>query len=242
MASNTPISTPIAFARQLARTDSVGLPDADALNYANSRLHDFHKRVLAKREDLFVQEYERDITSVELDTGSSPGKFLLPSDNYLMKDLQVNLVDPTNASLWYDAEQVDVSNLPQNTTWEWLKVNQPVSSPLYDYRGDWFEIAPTPTAAMITSPPLVDALRLFGLLQPTEFVATTDVIPYPFSLDSDAFAHGIAADYLHNARDPDWEKMESLFQSDVQGVIDGIGSGAQTPVKPQGIPWSGWEF
>lgn len=236
------LSTAISTARTFAKTDSNRLPDADAITFANSALLQMFKELVNARESLFLQDSTRDVTSTELDTGSEPGRFLLPTDCYLIKNLWINLQDPTNQDLWFQAEQYDVSNLQSDSTWEWYKKNQPLNQPLYSYRGDWFEIAPTPLAANITAPPLSDALRLTYFILPTQFAATTDTVSYPYSIDTTTLAHGIAAYYLKTEQNELAPVEEQEFMKGISQLIHGIGKGSQVPTKTRDLPLTGYEF
>lgn len=230
------LSTVIANARILSRSDSNSMTDSDAIIYANVALDDWFKRLVERREDLFVQESYRDITSAEIVGGSQPGRFLLPSDNILLKSLQVNLQDSTNTNLYYEAQQVDVSNLPPGITWEYMKANQASDLPTFDYRGDWIEIAPTPTVTM------TQALRIFYVLLPTYFSTTTDTIPFPYSIDISALANKIAAEYLKGLVDPLYAVFEKKYDEAVEEMIRSIAHGEQKPLTSNGLPITGYEY
>jgi len=234
--SNVAVSDVISYARVLAKTDSNGLTNANGISFTNDAIFDLRRKFTETRKDLFIQESERSITSVEIVGGSQPGKFLFPSDMWLLKNIQVNLTDVNNPSLYVEAAQVDSSNLQGNTSWEYLKKNQPSDQPIFDYRGDWFEIAPTPTTTG------EDAIKIFYFLAPTEVASVTDTFSFPETLDYRILAKKVASTYLQTLGNEQWVMWDKAYNSDVQAFVEVIGAGEQAPVRTQGIKISGWEF
>ncbi len=229
------LSDVIRQARLKALTDSNGLTDTDAIDYANEAILDLRMHLIGKREDLFNQEAKRSITSNEINIGAYPGKFTFPTDMYLLKSIEVNLQDPTNPLLFVTPEQIDASNLAEGVTLDFLRQNQPISSPMIDVHGDWFEIFPTPTQA------LTNALKINYFIAPQTFVATTDNINYPESLDYMVLAYKIASIYLENTS-KDNTKQEAEYEKKTNQIIAVIGSGMQTPLQSKGLPISGWQY
>ena len=231
------LSDVLLYARKLAKTDTNGRPDADGINYATDAQRELQLRMIKNHKDLFNQDSYRDITATEIVGGASPGRFLLPTDCFTVKAIRINLVDPTNPSYYKKPDQVDLSNLPEGITWEWLKVNQPVDQPLILWHGSWFEIAPTPTV-VITS-----GLFLSYFLGPTDFVATTDFIQYPYSLNQNVLANKITELWYKSYQDfdsatPFGEKADQLLQD----IEDAIGAGSQTNPEAKDSGDTGWNY
>lgn len=221
--------------RSLLQSDTNELPDATLIPFANEAMLDLRRKLIKKRADLFNQESQRDFTANEIVGGSSPGKFLLPSDMYFLKSVEVNYQDPTQQQLFIPLSKVDSSNLPQGVTQDWLRTNQPTNQPMYDVHGDWFEIFPTPTTE------LTNALKINYYLQPTSFTATTDAINYPESLDYTILANKIASIYLQ-AQGRDYTAQETSYVQKVNDMILLLDGEAQQPTQATNVPWTGWEF
>ncbi len=221
--------------RSLLQSDTNELPDATLIPFANEAMLDLRRKLIAKRADLFNQESNRDFTANEIVGGSSPGKFLLPSDMYFLKSIQVNYEDPTQQQLFIPLDKIDASNLPQGVTLDWLRTNQPTAQPLFDIHGDWFEIFPTPTTA------LTNALNINYYLQPTAFTATSNPINYPESLDYTILANKIASIYLQ-AQGRDYTAQETSYVQKVNDMLALLDGGAQQPTKTSNVPLTGWEF
>lgn len=231
------VSDAIAFARTAAHTDSQGITDADGLTMATDALFELQLLACRKREDLFLQESSRDITSVEIIGGASPGKFLFPTDMLFWKQIEINLVDPTQQSLFILITPNDVSNPNANSSFDWLRINQPSSTPLIDSHGDWFEVFPTPIAA------LTGAIKMLYFLIPTAYAATTDYVSYPYSIDIRAIAYKIGAFYARLNKDFDLMKeLDGKSEQRLDYVLSVLsGSQSQVPRRPQGLPYSGYE-
>lgn len=232
----TLLSAAISYSRTLARDDSNGLTDAVAIQYANDTLMEAFKKLLERRADLFVQEAKRSITSAEIVGGAQPGRFLWPSDLWVLKELIINLQDPTSQDLWHTSDQVDVANLAPGYDFEWLRKNQQIQTPVHDNRGDWFEIFPTPLAE------LAYALKIHYFIAPTPYAATTDQIAYPLNLDANVIAYGIAAKYLRPLKPELADTYQAKAMEIVDLIIKDIGHGEQHPLDTKGLPLTGAEF
>jgi hypothetical protein len=221
----------------VALTDSNGLPDSDGIIFGNDAQTQIQMMFIKRRRSFFLQEATRDITSTEIIGGSAPGKFLFPSDMWFLESIQYNSVDTTNPSLYKPCRQINAANLQNGKSIDWVRNNQDVNAPLVDIRGDWFEILPTPSIIMSK------AVKIFYYLQETDFQTTGDTIAYPFSLNYYCLSYMIGSIYCTANKDFDLAaELEKKAQAAVDMVIDMIESGMQTPLRPQGLGITGWQY
>lgn len=226
------INTVLTFSRAQAQTDSNGLTDTNGLIYANNRLVDFHRRLTAHSIDASqTQEAYRDATA-------NQGTYLYPDDMLWLKTIECNYND-TSANNYLLATQVDVSNLPGQVSFSWLRQNATTNNPQFDDRGDQFEIFPTPIAGNNLS----QFFRIFYFLKPTEYTSTTDQVSYPESLDYRILGWGICADYYMSLNKFDEAQMfEAKYEKRIVDYIATLGRGSQQPIQATSLAISGWEF
>jgi hypothetical protein len=228
------LATILAFARAQVQTDSNGLTDANGIIYANEALQDFHRRLVAGGVDASqTQEAYTDATA-------NQGTYLYPSDMLFLKAIECNFTD-TNANNYWPAQQVDVSNLSYNNSFSWLRGNQSPIMPLFDDRGDQFEVFPTPVGGFNLS----QAIRIFYYLEPTQYTSTSDTVAYPENLDTTILGWRIAADYLYSlgtSRIPDGDKFNAKYDERVKQYISTLSRGIQTPMQATPIQNTGWNY
>ncbi len=228
------LSTVLAFARAQVQTDSNGLTDANGIIFANEALLDFHRQLISHGVDASqIQESYQDGVSGQ-------GTYLYPSDMWFLKSIELNYTD-SQAVNYLPVRQVDVSNLPQDTSFSWLRVNQSSRFPLFDDHGDWFEIFPTP----IGSSNITQLMRIFYFLAPTEYTSTSDTVVYPKSLDYRVIGWRIAANYLYSLgseKIPDGDKFNVRYTEHISQFIKTLSRGVQTPTMATPIQNTGWNF
>lgn len=228
------LATVLAFSRAQVQTDSNGLTDANGIIFANEALQDFHRRLVQHGVDASqLQEAYRD-------GAVGTGTYLYPTNMLFLKAIELNYTD-TNPQNYRMAQQVDVSNIPSNQSFSWLRTYGDINSPQFDDRGDWYEIFPTP----ITGNNVSQMIRMFYFTQPTQYVATTDTVSYPESLDVSIMGWRIAASYLYSlgsARIPDGDKFMINYENRVTQYISTLGRGVQQPLQAQALQISGWTF
>ena len=155
---------------------------------------------------------------------------------FWLKTLSINYTD-NSVNNYISAEQIDVANLPGNTSPAWLRANQSTQSPLIDDRGDWYEVFPTPqTGAFI---------RLFGFISPTEFSATGDTIAYPVSLDYRILGWRIASNYYYSLNKfAEGDAFNNKYEERVRELIATLGRGQQKPIQATvpDVGNNGWAF
>lgn len=230
------VASVLAFSRAQVQTDSYGLTDANGLLYANEANADFHRRLVERNVDA------SQLTEASITGTAGVGVYPYPTNPSLLalKAIELNYTDTSNNN-YKVAEQVDVSNLPANFSFSYLRSNANPVFPSFDDRGNTFEIFPTPTS----SNNLNAMVRIFYYAQPSVYTALTDVVSYPENLDMTILGWRIAANYLYSlgtARIPDGDKFMQRYNDRVTQYINTLSRGVQTPQKTVPIQLSGWQF
>lgn len=228
------VSTALNFARAQAQTDSNGLTDANGLIFANEALVDFHRRLVDKGVD--ASQLQEAYTSGT----ANQGTYLYPTDMLFLKAIEVNFAsaDPTG---YITASQIDVSNLAGSdlNSFSWLRENASTTNPLFDDRGDWFEIFPTPTSAHN----LTDMFRIFYFLKPTEYTTVADTIAYPESQDYRILGWRIASTYyLSLGKIVEAQAFMQMYEDRVDQYCATLSRGSQQPIQATVLQISGWQF
>lgn len=224
------VATLLNYARAQAQTDSNGLTDANGIIFANEALLDFHRSLIDKGVDASqLQEAYATLTA-------ATGTYLYPTDMFFLKAIEVNYTDQT-AGNYMVAHQVDASNLPGNTSFSWLRSNASQQDPSFDDRGDWFEVFPTPTTTN------AQGIRIIYFLKPTEYVATSDTISYPVSLDYRAIGWRVAANYKRSLLDfPTAQAFDAEYQKHLDQLTGTLARGSQQPIQATTIQDTGWQY
>jgi hypothetical protein len=226
------LSTVISYARAQAQTDSNGLTDAKGIIFANEALLDFHRELIMHGVD--ASQTQEAYTSGT----ANQGTYLYPTDMWFLKAIEVNFTDTTSQN-YITASQMDVSNIPAGQSFSWLRANQSVQFPLFDDRGDQFEIFPTP----LSSNNLTNMFRIFYFLEPTEYTATSDTIAYPESIDYRILGWRVASSYLKSLGN--WESavpFDNEYTERVSQLVKTLSRGTQQPLEAVPIQSSGWQF
>ncbi len=227
----------IGFARDQTQTDDNGLTDALGISFGNEALLDLHRRFINKGIDASqLQESFRDGEVPSTDGDGST--FLYPTDMFFLKAIEVNFTS-TNATDYRKAEQVDVSNLPAERSFSWLRKNASQQKPMFDDRGDWYEIFPSFTSGDSVS----QAIRIFYFLEPTEYTAVGDTLAYPITLDFRVLGWRIGANYLYSLEKYDeGDRLIVRYEERINQLTKILGRGSQQPIKAVPIQLTGWEF
>lgn len=226
----TSVLSAITYAQQLAQTDDNAIGSVLGLALYNDALQAWTRDMLNKNMDAAqTQEAYRDLTT------NSPNTYLWPSDMYALKTIEVNWGDATEQN-FLQAKSVDVANL-QSESFSWLRANQPTNQPLFDNRGDQFEIFPTPTTGN------TNGIRIFYFLQPTEAPDVGTAIVYPQLLDYRTLSAKMVSMYYKTQND---DKMAAIYEAEYQGrinkIINIVAPGTQQPIQPERLKMSGWNF
>ena len=226
----TSILSAITYTQQLAQTDSNGIGSVLGLSLANDALQEWTRDMLAKNIDAAqTQEAYRDLST------NSPNTYLWPSDMFSLKTIEVNWQDQTEQN-YLPAEVVDVANI-QNRSFSWLRANQDINSPLFDNRGDQFEIFPTPTAGN------AQGIRIFYFLTPTEFTDVGQAILYPQLLDYRTLSCKMASMYYKIQNDTNMAFVyEQEYANRIGKINNIVGPGTQQPIQPTPLKMTGWNF
>ena len=232
------LANALTFARAQAQTDSNGLTDTNGIVFANSRLVDFHRQLVANGVDASqLQEAYCDAIVPSAGNGTT---LAYPTDCLALKTIEVNYLD-TNAQNYIRAEQVDVANISGQNSFSYLRQYASTQAPLFDDRGDWYEIFP----AFVSGNNITQAIRLFYYLKPTEYTATSDTIAYPESQDYRILGWGICADYYYSLNKFEEGKVfEQKYQERVAQYTTTLGRGSQQPIQATvpDIGNNGWNF
>lgn len=226
----TSILAAIQYTQQLCQTDSNNIGSVLGLGLANDALQTWTRDMLNKNIDAAqTQEAYRDLST------NSPNTYLWPSDMFALKTIEVNWQDQTQQN--YQAAQViDVANI-QEKSFSWLRANQTQQQPLFDNRGDQFEIFPTP---LITNS---QGIRIFYYLTPTEYTDVGQPILYPQLLDYRTLSCKMASMYYKTQNDIDMATIyEQEYQSRINKINNIVAPGTQQPIQPTPLRISGWQY
>lgn len=226
----TSVLAAITYAQQLAQTDSNNIGSVLGLALYNDALQTMTRDMINRGLDAAqTQEAYRDLTT------DSPNTYLWPSDMYALKTIEVNWQDQTSQN-YIQAKAMDVANI-QDKSFSWLRANQPQSDPVFDNRGDQFEIFPTPTSAN------AQGIRIFYWLTPTEVTNVGQAIQYPQTLDYRALSALMASRYYKTQGDTEMATVYAQeYQDRVSKIITILAPGTQQPITPQPLIISGWQF
>lgn len=220
----------INYARANSNSDSNGISDANGLIWANSALLDIRREYIKYGVDAAqIQEAYRD-------TLSGQGTYVYPSDMFFLKSLELNYKN-TSQQDYVTANQIDISDL--STSYDWLRVNQDSSAPVFDDHGDWYEIFPTPKTGDNTT----SAIKLFYYLQPTEYTSVNSTLVYPDTLDYRIIGKRIQMYFMRSLEKFDIAKsLDDESREDIRGMCGLLSRGSEMPTTTQGIQWTGYEF
>lgn len=226
----TSVLSVITYSQQLAQTDSNSIGSVLGLALYNDSLQTFHRDLLNRGIDASqTQEAYRNLTT------DSPNTYLWPSDMYMLKTIEVNWQDTTEQN-YLQAAPLDVANI-QGVSFSYLRANQNQNSPLFDNRGDQFEIFPTPTVAN------TNGIRIFYYLTPTEATTVEQAVQYPLTLDYRVASCKMASLYYKTQNDLDMAALyEKEYVERVDKIIKILAPGTQQPITPQPLQISGWSY
>ena len=226
----TSVLNAITYTQQLVQSDSNAIGSALGLALYNDSLQEWTRDMLNKNIDASgVQEEYRNITT------DSPNTYLWPSSMYALKTIEVNWQD-TEQQNYIQATPIDVSNT-QKRSFSWLRANQSQEHPMFDNRGDWFEIFPTPTTAN------AQGIRIFHFLRPTEAATVEEAVPYPQILDYRTLSCKMAALYYKTQGDVEMATVyEQEYQQRIAKINRVIEHGSQQPKTPIPLGITGWQY
>ncbi|HEY6022109.1 MAG TPA: hypothetical protein VIY48_20245 [Candidatus Paceibacterota bacterium] len=226
----TSVLAAISYAQQLAQTDSNNIGSVFGLALYNDALQTMTRDLVNRGIDAAqTQETYTDITT------TSPNTYAWPTNMYMLKTIEVNFQDQV-AQNYRQATPIDVANI-QNQSFSWLRANQDIGQPLFDNRGDTFEIFPTPVTAN------AQGIRIFYFLTPTEALDVGTGIQYPQTLDYRALSCLIASRYYKSQNDVNMATVyANEYQERLGKIINILAPSSQQPIHPQPLLISGWQY
>jgi hypothetical protein len=226
----TSILSAITYSRQLAQTDSNGIDNTLGLALYNDARQEWTRDMLNKNMDAAqTQESYRDIST------NSPNTYLWPDDMYALKTIEVNWGDTTQQN-YIQAQPMDVANI-QEKSFSWLRANQDQNTPLFDNRGDQFEIFPTPIVGN------GQGIRIFYFLKPTDATNVGEAVPYPQLLDYRTLSCKMASMYYRTQNDTAMaDTYEAQYQQRIGKIIRIVEPGTQQPISPTPLSLTGWSY
>lgn len=234
---STTLNTVLNYVRQKAETDSAGISDANGINFWNEAMLDFRTELIKKGIDA-AQVQESYVPSVSVPASGNGSTFAYPSDMYFLKTIEVNATDSSVLN-YTQAQQVDVANTPSEVSFSYLRENQPATTPLFDDRGDTYEIFPS--ALHWTN--LANAIRIFYYLQPTLYTSTGDTLNYPDSLDWYTIALKTVAVYFESLQKfNEAEYWNNKYSARLTKFTSTLAQGSKQPITPIPLQLTGFEY
>ncbi len=225
----TSVLSAINYAQTLAQTDALGIGSVAGLGFYNDALQAMTRDLINRGIDAAqTQEAYTDITGGQ-------NTYAWPLDMYALKTVEVNWAGNI-AQNYLQATAMNVANI-QNASFSWLRANQPQSEPLFDNRGDTFELFPTPVISN------AQGLRIFYFLTPTEATNVGQAIQYPQTLDYRALSSKIAALYYKSQGDSEMaQTYDAEYAARMDKIIKILAPGTQQPIQPTPLQGTGWNY
>lgn len=233
----TSVSTFLAYCEQKTQAGTGNLNGANGIAFLNEAMLDFRGEMIKRGVDA-SQTQEAYVASVSVPALGNGSTFAYPSDMFALKTIEVNMTN-SNPLNYILATQLDVANMPNQVSFSWLRANQSASQPLFDDRGDTYEIFPSFAAGTNTS----NAIRLFYFLTPTTYTSTSDNLAYPDSLDWYTLAGKVCSLYyesLNKFQEADY--WRNLYIDRLNRLNTTLARGSQQPITPIPLQINGWQF
>jgi len=212
---------------------SVSTPGIDFLNEA---MLDLRSELI--RRGIDAAQIQESYATASLPAAGQGSTFAFPSDLFRLKTIEVNMTD-TNQNNYISCGALEMANTPNNTSYDFLRKNQPITNPLVDNHGDTFEIYPSFVSGMN----LTNSIKIVYFLVPTLYTTTGDTLAYPDSLHSYILADKVAAIYFQSlSKFNEADKWNEDYKKKLDNLVEAIAPTSQQPVETQGLPLTGWEF
>ena len=226
----TSVLSALTYSQQLAQTDANGIGSVLGLALYNDALQTMTRDLVNRGID--AAQTQESYTDLDVD---SPNTYAWPSDMFMLKTIEVNFSGQDEQN-YIQAQPLDVANI-QNKSFSWLRKNQSTSEPLFDNRGDTFEIFPTP----ITSNS--QGIRIFYFLTPTEAPDVGTAINYPQTLDYRALSCLMASRYYKSQENPEMAAVYAQEYLDrISKIISILAPASQQPISPTPLQITGWGY
>lgn len=226
----TTVLDAITYSQQLAQTDSNGISSVLGLALFNDSVNTLTRDLVNRNIDAAqTQEAYRDLTT------DSPNTYLWPTDMFALKTIEVNYQDNTEQN-YLQVKPMDVANI-QYRSFSWIRANHPQDAPVFDNRGDQFEIFPTPQVSN------ANGIRIFYFLTPPEATTVASVLSYPLTLDYRALSAKMASTYYKTQNDVEMAAVyENDYQERIKKMINILAPASQQPIQPEPLRMSGWNY
>lgn len=226
----TSVLAALQYAQQLSQTDSNGIGSVLGLDLYNDALQTMTRDMVAR--DINAAQTQESYTNLTI---ASPNTYAWPTNMFMLKTIEVNFQDQTPQN-YLQATAMDVANI-QGRSFDWLRANQDQSNPLFNNRGDTYEIFPTPKV------PNSQGIRIFYFLTPTEALDVGTAIQYPQTLDYRALSCLIASRYYKTQGDENMAQIYAQeYQDRIAKIINILAPASQQPITPQPLAITGWNF
>lgn len=227
------VSNAITYAQQKAQTDSNGISNTNGLAWANNGLIDITRDLITRGID--AAQTAEAYASISA-SDPVPGQFSWPTTMFSLKTIEADFTN-TGGQNYLQAHRLDVSNLQGDTSWDYVRKNQPTNRPMFTNHGDTGEVFPTPLAG---SPCLV---RIYYYKAPTEYTSVSDTINYPQSLDYRALGDKILIAYYESLERFDIvTAWEGRYQKKLNDSINILGPQSKQPIQPEPLHITGWQY
>lgn len=206
------------------------------INFLNEAMLDFRGELIGMGID--AAQTQEAYTSGAVAVSNSGSTFAWPSDMWRLKTIEVNMTDTTQNN-YIQATALDVANTPSGTSMDWIRLNQAADNPLFDNRGDTFEIFPSFSGTSN----LTNAIKIIYFLTPTLYTTTSDVLQYPDSIHWQMLAVKVASIYFQSlSKFNEAEYWENQYKKKLKDLVYAIQPESQQPTSTSGISLTGFEF
>lgn len=230
------VSTLLSYCETKTQSGTGTLNSSLGLGYLNEALVDYTSELIKRGID--ASQLQESYASGSIPASGNGSTFAYPTDMFALKAIEVNMTD-SSTSNYIQADQVDVSNTPNKVSFSWLRLNQPTTQPLFDDRGDTYEIFPS----FSSGTNIANAIRIFYYLNPTPYATTGDTLAYPVSLDWYILALRVCSLYyqaLNKFIEADY--WEGKYKARLEKTITTLGQGSKQPIEPQPLQMTGFEY
>lgn len=229
------------ISRRLGGVDVNAITNSMVVDFSNVARTKIRQKLIANGVDVApIREAVHSITD-------GVGTYLYPDDMYYTpKYIELNWFESVvTTAKFVQAEKVTESNLPQGQSLSYLRVNQPAEHPMVDYRGDYFEILPTPNSDTwqgASGSVLSNALRVIYYIKDIVYTQVTDTLAYPESADYFSFSDVVRNLYLYSIEKIDKPILDASVDAEANRLIRIAKGDGPSPTKPKGLGITGWEF
>lgn len=223
----------ITYARQLAQTDTNGISDTNGVAWTNNSQTDIIRDLINRGVD--AAQTQESYTTLTVPTNPAISTFAWPSNMFALKTIEIDY-SGTGGRQFIQGGKVDMANLQFQTSFDFLRTNQPSSQPLFTNHGDTGEIFPT----VVSGSCLV---RIIYYLTPTSYGSTSATITYPQTLDPTSIGDRVLMYYYRSLEKFDIaDKWEASYTKKVNDAINILAPQSKQPIEPEPLQLTGWQF